>query len=237
MTSDRLQTQASAVTAAIGGETSVLAVGGSAVALGSAGVVVTSAFYALSPPVAALPAQPFDPALALVGSVAGARTMYAAGMVGIFADVVMAAGALLVMAELVRRAKGFAALGWAMMLLSIIVFTFVDAIVAHVLGPLAAMKEGAVAFPGFKRLFDALFLLGTAAFGAGAIVALVSDFRASVPLAHRPIALLGALAGLAAVISAAACFMGFPVEQGVGLSIGLGAALFVAIGLQIARAA
>jgi hypothetical protein len=42
------------------------------------------------------------------------------------------------------------------------------------------------------------------------------------------------LTGLAAVLSAVACFAGFPLEQGVGLSIGLGSAIFVAIGVQIA---
>jgi len=228
--------QLGAMTAAGRGEISVLAAGGGAVALGSAGVVVTSVFYALSPSAAALPAQPLDRALALAGSIAGARIMYAAGTVGIFADLVMAAGALLITAELVRRTRGLAAIGWAVMLLSIIIFIFVDAIVAHVLGPLAATKDGAVAFVGFKRLFDVLFLLGTVAFGAGAILALGSDLRASAPLARRPLSLIGVLAGLATVIAAVACFFGFPLEQGVGISIGFGAALFVAIGLQIARA-
>ena len=37
-----------------------LTVGGAAVALGSLCVVVTSVLYALSPPAAALPTQPFD---------------------------------------------------------------------------------------------------------------------------------------------------------------------------------
>jgi hypothetical protein len=43
------------------------------------------------------------------------------------------------------------------------------------------------------------------------------------------------LTGLAAVLSAVACFAAVPLEQGVGLSIGLGSAIFVAIGVQIAR--
>ena len=46
-----------------------LTAGGAAVALGSLGVTVTSVLYALSPPAAALPAQPFDRALALAGAV------------------------------------------------------------------------------------------------------------------------------------------------------------------------
>jgi preprotein translocase subunit SecF len=41
------------------------------------------------------------------------------------------------------------------------------------------------------------------------------------------------LIGLAGVLAAGACFAGFPLEQGVGISIGLGSAVFVAIGVQI----
>jgi hypothetical protein len=213
-----------------------LAVGGAAVALGSVGVVATSVLYALSPPAAALPVQPFDQAVALAGAVAGARTMFAAGTVGIFSDMVMAVGALLVALDLAQRGRGLAGAGWAALLLSIVVFTFVDAIVGFVLGPTAAMKDGAAAFAGFKRLFDVLFLLGTVAFGAGAVLALTSDMRSSAPLASRPVDLAGVLTGLAAVSAAVACFAGFPLEQGVGISIGIGSAVFAVIGVQIVRA-
>ena len=161
--------------------------------------------------------------------------MYAAGTVGIFSDIVMTVGVLIVMAELVRRGRGVAAAGWAAIVLSVVVFTFVDAMVGYVLGPIAAMKGGEAVFAGFKHLFDVLFLLGTVAFGAGAMLALADDLRSPVPLASRPLALAGALAGLAAVLSAAACFAGFPLEQGVGISIGLGAAIFAGIGVKIAR--
>ena len=206
---------------------------GAAVALGSFGVTVTSVLYALSPPAAALPAQPFDQALALAGAVAGARTLLAAGSIGIFSDIVFAVGALLVTLELARRGRGLGVAGWIMMLLSVVVFTFVDAIVGFVLGPMAATKDGASAFVAFKRLFDALFLLGTAAFGAGAMLALLEDAWSTVPIASKPIALAGASTGFAAVLTAGACFAGFPLEQGVGISIGLGSAIFAALGLQI----
>ena len=229
--------QVSTAQAGAGREMSTLAAAGVALALGSAGVVVTSALYAVSPPAAALPAQPLDLSHAMSGAISGARTMYAAGTIGIFADVVAAAGALLVAADLARRGRGVAALGWALVLMSIVIFTFVDVIVAYLLSPLAAMKDGASAFAGFKRLFDVLFLLGTATFGAGALLALLTDLRASEPLASRPLALAGALTGFGAVLSAVACFFGVPLEQSVGISIGLGAALFAVIGVQIARAA
>ena len=216
-------------------QVSTLAAGGAATAAGSFGVIVTSVLYALSPPAAALPAQPIDQGAAQAGAIAGAQIMYAAGTIGIFSDIVLAAGTLLVMVELARRERGLAAAGWAGVVLSVVVFTFVDAVVSHVLGPVAATKEGAAAFAGFKRLFDVLFLLGTFAFGAGAMVAMASELRTSTPLVSRPFALAGAIVGAAAVLSAAACFAGFPLEQGVGVSIGLGSAVFAGIGLQMAR--
>ncbi len=208
-----------------------LRAGGAAVALGSFGVTATSVLYALSPPAAALPAQPFDQALALAGAVAGARTMFAAGTVGIFSDIVMAVGALLVALDLARRGRSLAVAGWIAILLSIVVL--VDAIVGFVLGPVAELKDGAGAFTAFKRLFDVLFLLGTAAFGAGAMLALTNEMRSAVPIVSKPVAIAGALTGMAGVLAAGACLAGFPLEQAVGISIGLGSAVFVAIGAQI----
>jgi hypothetical protein len=225
----------SAVEAGTGRPISNHAAAGVAVALGSFGVFITSVLYALSPPSAALPAQPFDQSLAHTGAIAGARIMHAAGTVGIFSDIVMMVGVLLVMAELVRRNRGVAAAGWAAIVFSVVVFTFVDAMVGYVLAPVAAMKDGAAAFAGFKHLFDVLFLLGTLAFGAGALLALLNDLGSSAPLVSRSAALAGIFAGCVAVLSAAACFAGFPLEQGAGLSIGLGSAVFTGIGMQIAR--
>jgi len=210
-----------------------LTAAGAALALGSLGVTVTSVLYALSPPAAALPAQPFDQISALAGAVAGARTMFAAGTIGVFSDIAFAVGALVVALELARRGRGLAVAGWSAILLSVIVFVFVDAIVGYVLSPVAALMDGAGAFVGFKRLFDVLFLLGTASFGAGAMLALASEIRSSARIVSKPVALAGALTGLAALLAAAACFAGFPLEQGVGISIGLGSVIFVAIGLQI----
>jgi hypothetical protein len=218
------------------GEASILSVGGVALALGSLGITATSALYALSPPAAALPAQPFDQAMALAGAVVGARTMFAAGTVGILSDVVAAVGAMLIVVELVCREKAAAAAGWAAIFLSIVVFTFVDAMVGYVLSPVAAMPDGASAFTAFKRLFDVLFLLGTMAFGGGAILALTSEMRSPRRIVNRGLAVAGSLVGSAGVLASAACLAGLPLQQGVGISIGLGSAIFIVIGVQVARA-
>jgi hypothetical protein len=216
-----------------GRRTPALVVGGAALALGSLGVVATSVLYALSPPAAALPAYPLDQALA--GARAGATTLFAAGTVGIFSDIVMAVGTLLVGLELVLRRRALAAAGWIAMLLSIIVFTLVDAVGGYVLASLAVMSNGAGAFAGFKRLFDVLFLLGTVAFGGGAVVALAAEISDPAPLVGRPLAIGGILVGLAGLLTSAACFLGLPFGQGVGVSVAVGAALFTAVGLQLAR--
>lgn len=232
------QQGSAAVRQQIGTRTTIssLAAAGAATALGSLGIVATSVLYALSPPAAALPAQPFDHGLALAGAIAGTRTMFAAGTIGILFDIVLAVGALLVTVELASRQRGVAAAGWAAIVLSVVVFTFVDAIVGYVLSPIAVLKDGAAVFAGFKHLFDVLFLLATLAFGAGAVLALSNDLGSSAPLASRPLAMAGILAGMAALLSATACFCGLPLEQGVGVSIGFGSAIFAGIGLQIVRA-
>jgi len=98
----------------------------------------------------------------------------------------------------------------------------------------AAPKENAGAFVGFKLLFDTLFLLGTVTFGAGAALAMASEYRAIAPLVNKPVALVSVLVGLTGAVAAGACFAGLPLELAVGASIGLGAILFTVIGVQIA---
>lgn len=62
-----------------------------AVGLGALGVVMTSIFYALSPPQAALP-HPIVSSDAIQATLAGATTMRIAGVIGMHADVLLAAG-------------------------------------------------------------------------------------------------------------------------------------------------
>jgi hypothetical protein len=133
-----------------------------------------------------------------------------------------------------QRGRALAAAGWSAILLSIVIFTFVDAIAGYVLVPTDAMGGGGGAFAGPKHLFDVLFLLGTTAFGAGAVLALMADMQSTAPLISRFVASIGVLAELLGVLTSVACFTGFPLHQGAGISIGLGAAAFTAIGVQIA---
>jgi hypothetical protein len=215
----------------------VLAVGGLATALGSLGVTITSALYALSPPAAATPMQPFDQPRALAAAVSGAATLHAAGTVGILSDLVLATGALLVGLELARRGRGIAAAGWIAILLSVVIFTFVDTLVGYVLTPVAAGVQPEAAFIGFKLLFDTLFLLGTIAFGIGAALAMASEYQEPALQLSRRVALSVVITGLAGVAAALGCLLRLPLALAVGVSIGLGSALFVIVGAQIARTA
>jgi len=215
----------------------VLQAGGVSMTLGWLGVLVTTAFYAASPPAAAMPHQPFNLGAALEGAAAGAATMTAASFAGMFSDIVLATGTLLVALELVHRGRGVAAAGWVAMFLSVGIFTLVDTLVGQVLVPLATTEGAAGAFAGFKYLFDALFLLGTIAFGAGALFALASDCRCEAPLVPRPLAWIGIAVGALGVAASLGCLVHLPLDLVVGASIGLGSVLFAIIGVTIAKGA
>ncbi|CAN7507873.1 hypothetical protein LJR130_003515 [Variovorax sp. LjRoot130] len=211
-------------------------VAGWAMAAGALGVLVTSLFYVLSPRAGAMPVQPFDLAAALAGAAAGAATMKAAGMAGIFGDLIWAVGTFLMAQHTARCGRGLATAGWVVGLLSLAIFTLVDAMVGFVLPQLALMPGAEGAFAGFKRLFDVLFLLGTVAYGFSAVVALGSEARTGGSPVHPVLAAATAVVGGVAVIAGLAGLAGLSVDLLVGASVGVGSALFIAIGLQIALA-
>jgi len=212
-----------------------ISVGGWAVAMGAVGVTATSIFYAVSPRAAALP-QPFDGVHALIGAIDGAATLHAAGTIGIFSDLIMAAGASLIAFEMANRRRGAAAIGWAILILAIVIFIFVDALAGYVLSPVAALGGDSHAFVGFKRLFDALFLLGTAASGAGTMFALIAEAKSAKPLISKAVCHAGTFAGFLGLIAAVACLCGWPLDLVAGGSILLVAVVFCFAGLQIACA-
>ncbi len=213
------------------------AVGGMLSALGAASVVVTSAFYVASPPAAAGPVQPLDLSAAISAAKLGSYTLHVAGTVGIFGDLIWAIAALTIAQELGRRGRSVAAAGWNALFLSILLFTFVDGMTGYVFPPLAAAGNVS-AFEGLKRLWDMLFLLGTGAYGAGAIAALGADLASRRPVVNRALAsatiCVGLVGGLAAVAGLTG-FVGLPIDKIAGGSIGLGSVLFVFVSVQIAR--
>lgn len=208
---------------------------GSAVAVGAFGVVVAGAFYALSPVAAALPVP--DPVLAhaQAGMVAGRVTLRIAGTVGIFADVILAAGTLVLTAF--RPPAGLPAerMGWALVTLSVLDFVLVDALSAGVLTQVAAMDGAAAAFAGFKSLYDTLFALGTLVFGLGAIPILAGDMRSPSPILPWLWRGIGLLSAGAALVSASLYFMQIAAPHAIGVSIVGGALVFGVYGIRLAR--
>jgi len=206
--------------------------GGLLLALGSLGVVATSICYGLSPPDAAMPQATLDLAAAADGAVKGAVTMRLAGLFGVVGDVAITAGAFV----LATRAVGIEAAGWFLIGLSTIIFAMVDAIVGFVLTPVATTAGATASFLAVKQLFDTLFLLGTATFGAGAVLAVVVSAFGGGGVIVRLLAVPAFVAGVAALGSGAGSLAGVHLERFLGLGVLGGSAIFTLVGLQIALA-
>jgi hypothetical protein len=215
-----------------------LALGGVLSVVGAVSVVITSALYVASPSAAAGPVQPLDLAAAMAGAAQGAATLHAAGVVGVLGDVVWAAAALLVAQALARRGAGLAAAGWNLLLISILLFTLVDAMTGFVFPQLAADGD-AGGFEALRRLWALAFQLGTLAFAGGALAATIGDQASPMPLIGRRLAYAVSLVAILGGLGAAAGMAGvaaIPTDKICGASIGLGAALFVAVSWRLARA-
>ncbi len=207
--------------------------GGAALALGAAGVIATSVFYGLSPQAAAAPIVPLDLAAAAAGAVKGAATMHLAGLVGVPADVLITAASFMLAT---RTNRAWSALGWFLIGTSTILFAVVDSLVGFVLPEVAAATGASAAFLVAKRLFDVLFMLGTATFGAGAMLAPARDaFRGGGPIPR----LLAGLAVLAGAIGLAGGFgglLGYNLAPAMGAGILGGSILYTFVGLALAFA-
>lgn len=197
-----------------------------AVAFGALGIVFTSACYALSPVAAALP-HPTVPGDAIAETLRGAFTMRLAGVVGMPADVLFAAGAALVAWRALSESRPGLALGWALAGFASLVFVVVDGLVGAVLPDVA--RDAPQSYLGFRRLFDALFASGTLAFGVGALLVALGSTRAHASMPWRAAT---TIAAIGALVSAPAFFVGIDSAQGLGLSIALGSVAFAWWGLR-----
>lgn len=209
-------------------------VGGWITALGAFSVVITSLFYVVSPPAAVAPVVMAPPGAAAAAAV-GAATMRVAGTSGVFGNLVMAVGCLLLSIDAARRNRALAAAGWAAIVMSLVVFETVDALVGFVLAPAAADPNGGATFLAFRSLFGVFFLVGTALFGAGAILVSVPGEARSI--GARWLAWTAVADGALAVTAALLTFAGLPLELAVGASIGIGSIVFVFVGIATARLA
>lgn len=206
-------------------------IAGLVVALGSASVVMTSLFYILSPTSIVTPVLQALPD-AVSAAREGAGTMRIAGSFGVFGNLVLAVGCVLMSCELTLQGRAVAAAGWATILMSLVVFEIVDGLFGFVLPQAAADPAGIPVFLAFRNLYAVFFLVGTAAFGLGAILALVPD--RSTGRAWRLLSMAGMVNGALGLVAALVTFFGLPFERLVGLSVGLGAIVFVGIGIETA---
>jgi hypothetical protein len=206
-------------------------IGALIVAIGSFGVLITSLLYAASPLQAALPVMPLDLHAAAGGAVRGAGTLHAAGAIGILADVLVTIGGLMLGIHQLRRGSALSGAGWLFIALSTIHFTIVDAVAGFVLMPVAAASGASPAFLAVKTLFDVLFALGTATFGAGAVLVSVRDALASGPL-PRWLALLTFAFGFASLAGGLGNLPGLPLYGAMAAGILGGSACFGFIGTK-----
>jgi hypothetical protein len=186
----------------------------------------------MSPPAAAMPQPTLDLAAAADGAVRGAATMRLAGLFGVTGDVAITAAAFM----LAVRSVGAEAAGWFLIGISTILFALVDAMVGFVLTPVATAAGASATFLAVKQLFDTLFLLGTATFGAGAVLATTANAFGRGGPVSRVLALLAFSAGVAALVSGGGSLAGTHLERFLGIGILGGSAVFSLIGLQIAFA-
>ena len=206
---------------------------GGLVALGLTGVLVTCGLYVASPAATVLPSGRPDYAAALVGAMQGRATIRAAGIVGVIGDAAFVAGALLLAARL-ARATVKATAGWALIVLSGVIFTLVDMIAAFALAPAASTPD---AFFSIKLLFDALFLTGTFVTGLGIVLLFRDQWTTEERIVPRWLAAAGIAAGIAALAGASACLAGAPAGHVIGLSIAASSLTGGWLGLAIARRA
>lgn len=211
--------------------------GGLWVAIGAFGVVITSVLYAIAPALAVLPMTNVLISVVRQASIVGQPWMAAAGDVGIFSDVAFATGALVLLVHRRSNGSGLEASGWAWLAVTNLIFVVVDALVSHVLGPVALLGGPEDAFSGFKHLFDVLFVLGTVTFGIGSITLLWSEVRTGSPVMPRGISCIGIVIGAVGLVSAASYFVGINLALLIGVAIGAGSLIFTVVGIGIVRTA
>ncbi|MDB4986218.1 MAG: hypothetical protein JWN04_1396, partial [Myxococcaceae bacterium] len=163
-------------------------------ALGSAGVMIISVLYFLSPP--ELVGANLGQDLAAAQSLARAKGQLLPwiGLAGIIADPAIAIGAFALASSFVERRMERAALGMYWLAMAAVIFTLVDLVLGFAVPScLAAPATFALA----KHLFDALTGAAAFAYGVSALLlARESDGLAS-PALSRALFVVGALVAVA----------------------------------------
>jgi hypothetical protein len=212
--------------------------GGAGVVLGVVMIAIISGLYAASPPELTMPvvAARLPEALEVLRT-SGAAQLWWIGAVGLTGDVVFAAASMMVSFGLMLRGEPVQAMGWVGVALSNILFVGVDALVGRTFVNAASVSGSEAGFVAAKSFSDALFISGTFAFGAGALLAFAPMLMRNGSLQSRLIPLLGTAVGLLGSVGALFCLLGADAGQLLGLAIAAGSAVFLIVGLRAATRA
>ena len=209
--------------------------GGAGVVLGAAMIAIVSVLYAASPGATTMPVVVARLPEALEAlRTSGAAWLWWIGVVGLTGDVIFAAAAMMVSFGLVLRAQPVQATGWLGIALSNIFFVGVDALVGRTFVNVASVTGSEAGFVAAKSFSDALFISGTFAFGAGALLAFAPALIRSGSPRSRLISFLGTAVGLLGAVGALICLLGVDAGQLLGLAIAAGSAVFLIVGLRAA---
>ena len=211
-------------------------IGGAGVALGAVMIAVVSGLYAASPTAAAMPVVTarLPEALEALRASDGMQLWWI-GVMGLTGDVIFAAAAMMVAFGLVLRGQPIKAAGWLGIALSNIIFVGVDALVGRTLVMAASSGTSEAGFVAAKSFSDALFISGTFAFGAGALLLFGPALIPSGTFSSRAISFLGIAVGLVGVGAALICLFGVDAGQLLGLAIAAGSAIFLIVGIRAAK--
>jgi len=209
-------------------------VGGVGVVLGAVMIAIVSGLYAASPTAATMPVVTarMPEALEALRASDGMQ-MWWIGVVGLTGDVVFALAAMMVAFGLVLRGQSIKAAGWLGIAVSNIIFVSVDALVGRTFVA-AAIGPSEAGFVAAKSFSDALFISGTFAFGAGALLLFGPALIRSGTLSSRAISFLGTAVGLLGAGAALICLFGVDAGPLLGLAIAMGSAIFLIVGLRAA---
>lgn len=201
------------------------------VGAGAAGIALTSFCYVMAGPMAALPAGGTTVEASRAATASAAHWMLAAGRIGPPGDLLAAVGAVMIAATKRGHGAGLAAAGWLGLALAGALFVIVDAMVGHVLPPMAALPNGEAAYAGMRALFDALFAVGTWAAGAGA---LASSWQPNWPeYRWKTVLWMMRAAGVACLAGSTAWLLRLPGSELMGLGIALSSVALVAAAVAL----
>jgi hypothetical protein len=136
---------------------------------------------------------------------------------------------------LVLRGQSIKAAGWLGIALSNIIFVSVDALVGRTFVTAASSGTAEAGFVAAKNFSDALFISGTFAFGAGALLVFGPALVRSGTFSSRAISFVGMAVGLLGAGAALICLFGADAGQLLGVAIAAGSAIFLIVGLRAAK--